>query len=323
MIINAVSNESNFAYYCNGVNDDAVLITFITNLRNRGFSNFNIDIIGNFKNSQPVAIDNTGYTQITLDFKKCNRITSVGSFLNVKNVRVKNCAVYHQNNANDIDVVTFTGENSVFENCRITGGIRSGSCYGFKLTDCKVINCDCELNNNGGLIYGIYGSGLTVQGCNISVLSVTASAYGIETTGSFVSDSRFKGETGSNATTASGNGGIGGGYYTNCLFVGLGGLKGQGFYIRAGAWLTAPSCVFRGYSKNIATGWGTGITGPNDSGITIMLLGINCNQIAVTGYSQSKAAELPGGYGMVAGTFFTAPAIAETIEATTYNRNRS
>ena len=76
MIINTISKGDRYAYYCNGTNDDIELVTFITQLRNNGFSNFTVEIIGNFgkSNAAPITVDNTGYTQITLDFAKCNRI---------------------------------------------------------------------------------------------------------------------------------------------------------------------------------------------------------------------------------------------------------
>ena len=130
MIINTISKGDRFAYYCNGTNDDIELATFITLLRNNGFSNFTVNIIGNFGKSSasPITIDNSGYTQITLEFANCNRITSKGAFLAVTNVRVINCAVYHQNNAEDVDIYTFRGTNAVFENCKITGAYRSGAC---------------------------------------------------------------------------------------------------------------------------------------------------------------------------------------------------
>jgi hypothetical protein len=327
MIINTISNGDRFAYYCNGTNDDIELVTFIEQLRNNGFSNFTVEIIGNFKKSStaPITIDNTGYTQITLDFAKCSRITSPGAFLGVTNVRVLNCAVYHQNNAADADIYTFRGTNTVFENCRITGAYRSGACRGFSATNTKVINCSAEITNNDGTIYGIYGHNATVIGCSVDVTSANASAYGIEgVAGSFAADSRFKGTSNSTGTTASGNGGIGGGYYSNCEFIGLGAVKGQGFYIRAGAWVTMNNCIFRGYTKNTSAGWGVGLMGQSDDAVTAILFGINCNQEALSGFTQTGAMQLPGGYGAYAGTFYTAPVVGANIKAiASYNRNRS
>lgn len=327
MIINTISRGDRFAYYCNGTNDDIELVTFITQLRNNSFSNFTVEIIGNFGKSStaPITIDNTGYTQITLDFAKCNRITSRGAFLAVTNVRVLNCAVYHQNNADDTEIYTFRGTNAVFENCRITGAYRSGACRGFSATNTKVINCSAEIANNDGTLFGIYGHQATVIGCSIDVTSANASAYGIEcVAGSVVSGSRFKGTSNSTGTTASGNGGIGGGYYSNCEFIGLGAVKGQGFYIRGGSWLTANNCIFRGYTKNTSAGWGVGLMGQNNDALTAILLGINCNQEALTGFTQTGAMQIPGGYAAYAGTFYTAPVVGTNIKAlASYNRNRS
>ena len=328
MIINAnIEKQQRAAYYCNGSNDDVALVAFIANLRAINLSNFTVEIIGAFgkSNAAAITIDNTGYTQITLDFSKCNRITSRGSFLAVTNVRVISCAVYHQNNADDVDVFTFRGTDAVFENCKITGAYRSGACRGFSATRTKVINCSADIMNNDGTIYGIYGHAANVIGCNIRVVSANSSAYGIEgVAGTFTSDCRFEGVTNSAATTTSGNGGIGGGYYSNCLFVGIGGLKGQGYYIRAGALLAANNCIFRGYTKNTSSGWGCGLMGQNDDGITALLNNINCNQEELSGYSQSGSMDLPGGYGTYTGTFYTAPALGTNIKGlASYNRNRS
>ena len=328
MIINSfIGSNQRAAYYCNGSNDDMELVAFIANLRARNLSNFTVEIIGAFgkSNAAAIIIDNTGYTQITLDFSKCDRITSKGAFLTVTNVRVINCAVYHQNNAEDVDVYTFRGTDAIFENCRITGSYRSGACRGYSATRTKVINCSAEITNNDGTVYGIYGHAANVIGCDIRVISANSSAYGVEgVAGTFTSDSRFEGVSNSTGTTASGNGGIGGGYYSNCQFVGMGGLKGQGFYIRAGAFLAANNCIFRGYTKNTASGWGCGLMGQNDDGVTALLNNINCNQEDLTGYSQSKSMDLPGGYGTYTGTFYTAPVIGSNIKGlASYNRNRS
>lgn len=327
MIINTISNGGRYAYYCNGNNDDIELVTFITQLQNNGFSNFTIEIIGNFGKSSaaPITIDNTGYTQITLDFAKCNRITSRGAFLAVTNVRVINCAVYHQNNADDVEIYTFRGTNAVFENCKITGAYKSGACRGFSATNTKVINCSAEVANNDGTIYGIYGHQATVIGCTIDVTSANASAYGIEgVAGSIASDSRFKGTSNSTGTTASGNGGIGGGYYSNCEFIGMGAVKGQGYYIRGGSWAALNNCIFRGYTKNTSTGWGIGLMGQDNDALTAIMLGINCNQEDLTGFTQTGAMQIPGGYGAYAGTFYTAPAVGDNIKAlASYTRNRT
>lgn len=327
MIINTISQGNRFAYRCNGVNDDIDLVTFITQLRAAGLSNFTVEINGQFgkSNAAAITIDNTGYTQITLDFSKCNRITSRGAFLAVTNVRVINCAVYHQNNADDVDIYTFRGTNAVFENCKITGAYRSGDCRGFSATNTKVINCSTDITNNDGTLFGIYGHKATVIGCDVNVVSENASAYGIEgVAGTIASDSRFTGSSNATGTTVSGNGGIGGGYYSNCEFIGLGAVKGQGFYIRGGSWLTANNCIYRGYTKNTSAGWGVGLMGQNNDALTAIMLGINCNQEALTGYTQTGAMQIPGGHGAYAGTFYTAPVVGTNIKAlASYNRNRS
>lgn len=327
MIINTLSESQRAEYYCNGINDDEVLVTFIANLRARGINTFTVEIIGTFvkKNTAAIVIDNSGYTPITLDFAKCNQIIAKGAFLNINNVIVKNCRLYHGANTADAGIYTFSAVDSVMEYCGISGEYASGDCRAFSVNDSRLINCECEITNNNGTIYGIYGSGNIVELCDISVKSLTASAYGIEiAAGSFVSDCKFKGETTSTLTTASGNGGIGGGYYSNCLFIGIGNLKGQGFYLRSGYLLSATNCIFRGYTKNTASGWGIGLTGQANDGNTLILLGINCNQVALSGYSQTKSMEFALGYGVFAGLFFTAPTINANITAiASYNRNRT
>lgn len=327
MIINTLSESQRAEYYCNGINDDEVLVRFIANLRARGINTFTVEIIGTFvkKNTAAIVINNSGYTPITLDFSKCNQIISKGAFLNINNVIVKNCRVYHGANTADAGIYTLSAVDSVLEYCRITGEYASGDCRAFSISDSRLINCECEVTNNNGTIYGIYGSGNIVKMCDISVKSLTASAYGIEiAAGSFVSDCKFKGETTSTLTTASGNGGIGGGCYVNCLFIGIGNLKGQGFYLRAGYLLSASNCVYRGYTKNTASGWGIGLTGQANDGNTLILLGINCNQVDLSGYLQTKSMDFTLGYGVVAGLFFTAPIINSNITAiASYNRNRT
>ena len=326
MIVNVATTNNTFVYNCNGANDDIKLTTFIANLRTKGFSNFTVQIVGSFAKSGTTAItvDNSGYTPITLDFSHCNRITSKGAFLNVTNVRVVGLSVYHQNNALDIDISTITGNDAQIENCEVTGGYKSGTCKVFDLSSCVITKCSCDVYNSDGLIYGINGSDNLVSSCEIKVKSNTASAYGIDVTKTFVSNSKFTGETASTLTTTSGNGGIGGGYFSNCLFVGIGALKGQGFFIRGGVWLTMNNCIARGYTKDAVNGWGVGVGGQSNEATTFSILGMNCNQVTLSGFSQSKSFELLGGYGVYSGTFFTPPNVASTITTLgSYNRNRT
>lgn len=324
MIFNVANKTNDFVYYCNGGNDSTLLQTFIANLRKKGLSNFTVEVVGSFKPDTTLTVDNTGYLPITLDFSKCNRITAVGAFMNAKNVRVVGCSVYHQNNASDVDVITFTGEKSVFENCNVTGAYRSGTCKVFSASGSTLRGCVCDVTNNDGLITGIGGNDNLVSECEISVTSQTASAYGIDVSGSFVTNSKFTGKTNSTLPTTSGNGGIGGGFYSNCKFIGIGALKGQGFFIRGGQWVTMINGVFRGYTKDITNGWGGGLMGQSNEATTASLLGLNCNQVEFSGYSQSKSFELLGGYGVYSGTFFTAPNVATTLTSLgSYNRNRT
>lgn len=327
MIINAnIGSRERAAYYCNGSNDDVALKAFIESVRARYLSNYTVEVIGTFGKSGTAAIyiDNSNYTRFTLDFSKCNTIVQPGAFLSVVNVAVKNLDIYQPGDTADSGIHTLAGNDAIFENCSVRGIYTGGDCRAFSVSNSRIINCECEAENTGGSLYGIYAFGSLITGCRISV-KASASAYGIEAaTGSFVSDCKFKGETTSTSATASGNGGIGGGYYSNCQFIGIGSIKGQGFYVRGGTWLTVTNCIFRGYTKNTTSGWGIGILGQANDGTTISLLGINCNQETLTGYSQSKSMEFTLGYGVYAGTFFTAPAVPDTITALgSYNRNRT
>ena len=326
MIINSISSVNDFTYQCNGVNDDMAITIFIKKIRSKGHSNFTIEIEGTFKkeSASAIAIDNFNYTPITLDFSKCNRIISNGAFLDVTNVTVKNCAVYHQSNLNDVDIATFSGNNAIYENCKITGSYKSGTCYGFKLTDSRIVNCDATISNNSGALWGIYGNNLLINGCRINVSSSTASCYGIEAIGSFTSNSTFRGETLSKIVTTSGNGGIGGGYYNNCRFIGIGALKGQGFFMRSGAFLDMNNCVCRGYTKDATNGWGIGLTGQVSNSNTLSLIGMNCNSEELTGFYQTKSMEMLDGYGTYSGTFFSAVNMADTITSLgSYIRDRN
>lgn len=324
MIFNVATQTNNFVYYCNGENDSTTLAIFIENLRTKGFNNFTIEIVGEYKSNAVLTVDNTGYLPITLDFSKCNRITVVGAFMNVKNVRVVGVSVYYQNNASDVDVVTFTADESTFDNCIVTGAYRSGTCKAFVVSRSRLRECTVDVTNNDGAITGISGNDNVVTDCKVSVTSETASAYGIDVTNSFVTGSKFSGRTNSALTTTSGNGGIGGGYFANCRFLGFGAMKGQGFFIRGGQWATMLNCVFRGYTKDGSNGWGGGLMGQANEATTVTLFGINCNQVSNEGFSQTKSFELLNAYGTYSGTFFTAPNVSTTLTSLgSYNRNRT
>lgn len=132
----------------------------------------------------------------------------------------------------------------------------------------------------------------------------------------------FLGNTTSTATDTSGNGGIGGGSFTNCLFEGFGGLKGHGFYLRASNTALMNNCVFRGYTVDNTSGTAVGFTTASDEGNTMILNGIMCNQVAVEGFSQLEAMNITNGYGVYSGLFYTAPTIynAENVVSHgTYN----
>ena len=148
----------------------------------------------------------------------------------------------------------------------------------------------------------------------------------ISSTNARANNCNFKGVTSSTATEASGNGGIGGGSFTNCLFEGYGGLKGHGFFLRASNLANMSNCVFRGYTKDSTSGTAVGFITASDEGNTVILHGINCNQVAITDYSQLESMNIPNGYGVYSGLFYTAPTIynAENVVSHgSYNRNRA
>ena len=168
---------------------------------------------------------------------------------------------------------------------------------------------------NSDTIFGIKGSDSIVHGCRIKVVSAYGSAYGIDMSGTFVSDSFFEGKTDATTSDTSGNGGVGGGYFTNCQFIGTGGLKGNGFFVVSGYWLTMINCIARGYTKSSSTSTrvGAGITGDSSDTTIVSLLGMNCNQVTLSGFTQTKSLELLNGYGVYSGAFFMAVNVGSNI----------
>lgn len=320
-------------YYCNGYNDNTALKTFIDNWLLNAPTKDKIEIVGTFvPDAETVtASDGKEYSFVyesadtrglVLDFTKCEIILAPGNFMYLKNVEAVNCTINYNNIAAD-EIIGFAGEQAAYNGCIVLGSTTADLATAFSANKTRLENCRAELKNSGN-VYGFDVIESILEACMALVTSASGSAYGVSlATESRANNCEFEGITEANATTTSGSGGIGGGYFSNCRLIGSGALKGHGFYVRAANLLNAVNCIFRGYTKDSAAGLGVGITGANDAANTVFLTGINCNQVDKTGYIQTGSMQLPGGYGTVAGMFYTA--IAENANLTklaVINRNR-
>lgn len=322
MIFNVANYETNsFVYHCNGETDNIDLKTFIANLRSKGFKNFTVQIEGKFVVTDSFTVgDSTG--RITLDFSKCTEVVVEDTFLTATNCTIRNLRLTVFGGDS---IIAIKGVNSTFEHCSVVGMFAGGPCYVYELTSSKMFDCDCDMLNSE-TIFGLKGTDSIIQGCRIKVTSIYESAYGINMSGTFVSDSFFEGKTDATTSDTSGNGGVGGGNFSNCQFVGTGGLKGYGFFVISGYWLTMTNCVARGYTKSSTASdrIGAGITGDSNTATTLSLLGMNCNQVAVSGFNQTKSIDFPTAYGVYSGTFFMAPNVGSSMTSLgSYNRNRT
>ncbi len=339
---NETAKIKKYDYYCNGVNDNKLLTDLCENYLNgtgvfNTHSKLTINIIGKFGIDTAVlydgeenkiysmAIVNRGAKEINLDFAKCDVINANGGLLYAENATVRNLTVKHGNKNLDVDIYTLSGFNATFENCTITGNYTGGECTAIYLNNSKSINCKINVSNNGAM-YGISGVNARMDNCDVSAASTGVSAYGTSGTNNRAVNCNFSGTTGSAATDASGNGGIGGGTFTNCVFTGFGGLKGHGFFLRDSNTATMTNCVFRGYTKSSTNGTAVGFVTAAADGNTVILHGINCNQVAVDGYTQLASMHITGGYGVYDGLFYTSPTIynAENVVSHgAFNRNRA
>ena len=337
-----VTKIKKYTYYCNGANDNKLLTELCEEyLESTGIYNnhskLTIDVVGQFGVDSSILYDGeegkiyslsivnaTNNKELCLDFAHCDKITAIGGFMYAQGVTVRNLSVKHANSVSDSDIYTLSGFNATFENCNVTGQYNGGTCSAMNLTSSKAINCTIDVIS-AGLVSGFSGSNAIMDNCTVTVKSTALSAYGMNATGSRANNCNFKGITVSTDTTASGNGGVGGGTFSNCLFEGLGGLKGHGFYLRADYLANVNNCVFRGYTSDSANGLGVGFITAAGDGSTVILHGINCNQVAATGYSQTASMNIAGGYGVYDGMFYTAPTIynsANVVSHGAYNRNR-
>lgn len=314
-------------YYCNGVNDNVAFQTWLTNWE-RGHANKGIvNVIGTFGvDTTQYNIDGVDYSfvylctrthGVTLNFSQCNAIQAKeNSFAYFSGCKVDGLTVVFDDVTNTAATTAITAENCTLENCDVYGDLEgTAAATAYSVTNCRMIECDCNLIAVGQ-ITGINATKSIVTSCNITVTSdgASTSAYGIDMgDASRCDNSTFTAIAASSSTSASASGGIGGGYYSNCAFIGMGGAKGQGFYVRGGYLLNVNNCIFRGYTEDSVNGWGIGLTGAANDGTTLFLTGINCNQVAVTGYSQTASMTFTAGHGSYMGTFYAAVSTVSTI----------
>lgn len=312
-------------YYCNSYNDNEGLKTFIDNWLLNSPTKDKIEIVGKFVNNSSVttASDGNAYNFVyelaedrglVLDFTKCEIVNAENNFMYLSNVEAVNCTVKY--NGVNAAVTGFAGSNAAFTGCEVRGSITGGESYAFKGDKLKLTNCRVDLVNAGAL-YGANVTDTLLEGCDLYAESTGASAYGVSMSDeSRANNCNFEGKTGANGTTFSGSGGIGGGYFAGCRFIGKGALKGYGFYGRSGNMVNAVNSIFRGYTANSTDGTAIGLTAQADNSNVYFLNGINCNQVAETGYSQKDSLQLVLGSGVVSGVFYEAPVLSASIDKT-------
>lgn len=324
-VTNLAQPVDDFIYQCNGSTDNVALKTFIDtclalqdNVRIKAKGQFG------YNNTRYTAADNSyifAYAgngkNVTLDFSGCD-ISAHTNFIYAQDITIKGLAVTATDGTHVI-----AGNKATFIDCYIDGSFAREAAAGYSLTSCRLITCRADIKNSAGTAAGVSGTDLDMTDCDISAESDTASAYGLDATSCRAHGCKFYGKTDSKATTASGNGAIATGQFTGCSFVGVGALKGQGFFLRDGYYLQATGCTFRGYTADTANGWGIGITGAASDGITVLLFGIMCNQVTLAGYSQTESCKLANGHGAIAGMFYAAISVPTTIASYgVVNRNR-
>ncbi|MGN1167197.1 MAG: hypothetical protein ACI4S2_12320 [Lachnospiraceae bacterium] len=325
-VTNLVQPVDDFIYRCNGKTDNVTLRAFIdtclalqdkVSIKIKG--QFGYDSTRYTVNSNSYIFAYTGSNNnVTLDFTDCGNIASDTNFIYAQGITIKGLAVNATGGSHIIG-----GSNAIFKDCSIKGQFVREAAVAYLLNDSRLIDSLVFIKNTAGTATGISGSYVYMTDCDITAESTTASAYGADIASSRAQGCIFRGITDATATTASGNGAIASGQYTGCTFEGIGALKGQGLFLRAGYYLQATNCIFRGYTANTTDGWGIGFTGAASDAITVSLFGINCNQVALSGYEQTGSCKLAQGHGSIAGLFFTAIDVPATIVSYgAFNRNR-
>ena len=325
-VTSLVKPVDDFVYQCNGANDNVKLKDFIdicltlqdkVSIRIKGQFGYNGTRYTAGNDSYIFAYAGNG-KNIALDFSGCD-ISAHTNFIHAQDITIKGLALSATDGSHVI-----AGNKATFINCSIDGTFARGAAVGFYLTASRLINCRADIHNSAGTVTGVSGTDIDMTDCDISAESSTASAYGVDATSCRAQGCKFYGKTAANASTSSGNGAIASGQFTGCTFIGVGALKGQGFFLRDGYYLQATGCTFRGYTADTVNGWGMGITGAASDAITLSLFGIMCNQVAITGYSQTDSCKLASGHGSIAGMFYTAISVPTTIVSYgSFNRNRA
>lgn len=327
-------------YYCNGVNDNTALMEFISNWEQGQTTKGIINIIGAFgiDNSATTASDGNSYSfvyectrahGVTLNFSQCNAISAkYMNFAYFSGCKVEGLTVQYTTVTNTVARTAITAVNCTLENCDIWGTVDgTGAMTVYNVTNCRMIECDCNVTAADSVITGIKGVKSIISSCKITVQSdgASTSAYGVDIGDASRCDNcTFSATVTTTSANASGCGGIGGGYYSNCSFEGSGIVLGYGFYIRAGYLLNVNNCIFRGYTQTSSGGRGYGIYGANSDATTLILTGINCNQVTKTGYTQNGSMVLTAGYGSYMGCFYDTPSVPSTIVSFgTFVRNRT
>lgn len=307
-------------YYCNGVNDNVGLTNWLATHPDAK----RVNIIGDFGTvSTGYTLDGDDYSfvcqsvnGIVFDFSQCGQVTAWDSnFAYFGGCHVIGLNLVYDATENTAAIAAITAENTTFDNCNVSGTFTPEyAVTAFDVDGCALNGCTVSVTATAD-VCGVSAAGSVLSGCDIAVRTsgATANAYGVN-----IEDvSRVIGCT-LNATTAAtgtgiGCGAYGGGIYQACEICGFGALDGYGFYLASGQFLDASGCTFRGYTKDGVSGEGVGISGISNSGNTVILTGINCNQVSKHSYSQTATMAFTDGYGSYSGCFYAAPTVPATI----------
>ena len=330
-VTNLVQPTDQLVFECDGVNDNQRLRELIEALGALQYRMY-IKIKGSFginatvysAGGQSYSFAYVGGNNITLDFSECDIIVPRGKLIYAEKITIRGLSATAGYTYVDGSRAIITAVDATLIDCDVTGNLNCTEGIGYSVTNSRMVRCKADVNNTGGTCAGVKGSKVFMTDCDFIAHSSAASAYGADVTSSYGTNCRFEAETESAATTASGSGAIASGNYNCCLFIGKGALKGHGLYLRTAFWFTGHGCTFRGYTKDTTNGLGIGITGAGgDNSITFSMFGINCNQVALAGYSQTGSFELQDGYGAYSGTFWAERVLPDTMTAYgAWQRNR-
>ena len=313
-------------YHCNEVNDNVALPAFIHTWKQTHRNSGTVRVVGNFgANDTTTDIDgeeysivyqNTGDFDITIDFTDCILIhAKAHQFAYFENCTVRGMSINYTNLATsdeNIMLKLISGNNAVFEDCHIYGSLSGTEIFitCWHLLKSRLLRCSADFSSDNAL-WGIMADRNSfISDCEINVRGTDEeTVYGVSALNSHVAGSNF---------TASGKnayGGQAGGNFTECTFCGIGTENGYGFYVNST--LNASNCIFNGYTKDTENRDGIGISAGNRA--KIILHGITCPEISVSGYSQTgslSAAE--GCQGYYDGLLYMPPVLPATDTVVTY-----